>query len=550
MKNKTRYIVLVMICLWSLPTVFADNDEQNSYQPVDISSDGIPGFTYPTPESVIDGWINTGNTDSIYTHAWNLWMAINKKTNEVYDEDTLLVWETWHSLEEIVEMVQNTSKGFDVEGRTRAAIQIPRQMLKFDHLTLETADDTIFESVKYSPASAEYALMNKIFLQSTLDSLYQAGAKIEFPDAAMNIKPVFKIIADHNLDESGLFPFKAWTGPPELDTIPFPQSDWSGCVYVDPQMGSSNANSVDTTCGNPGPQNTYYLNDFIYYRIDSTNVAFLSETYGFQCEPGDYAILVGMHMTTREITRWTWETFWWTPDPMAPAFPSLPESVSTRPAGLTGAAAHYAVSTAYQMVIPAQPLTGGLSYGDVLYSYNPYLEPPFDDKVLDNHDEGYAEIEQPGGQIVVNKVGIRTNCMSCHAQAHWAPTGTQISGLGYLGDSYVDMGQDIPMWQNALQADFAWSVVDNIIDDVTAIKDISSHEKTWSFYPNPANNTIYFNMIQRPLNPELRIYNLSGRLMKSKQIDSYESFQMSLETFAPGIYLLKLDGQTQKLIVR
>ena len=44
--------------------------------------------------------------------------------------------------------------------------------------------------------------------------------------------------------------------------------------------------------------------------------------------PGDFAILVAMHVATREVPNWTWQTFWWTLD--TPAIPAPINGASSR----------------------------------------------------------------------------------------------------------------------------------------------------------------------------------------------------------------------------
>ena len=550
MKLQHFGIILFIIFSFNINFILADNDGTNRYVPVDITSEGIPGFDYPTSDIKIQNWVASANSDSLYKHAWNLWLAINQKSNQVYEGDTLLIWETWFTMDEIVEITKSPITQFSRNERFRAELNIPAQILKFDHLTMETSDDTVFENVKYSPASADYVISNKILLRSTLDSLLALGEGLSFPSAAMNIKPVWKVINKSNLNASGLFSFKAWTGPPAGDTVPFPQNDWKGCVYVNPEIGSTGATEVDTTCDNPNVSNTYYIDDFIHYKIDSANAAGLNLLYNFKCEVGDYAILVGMHMTTAEIDRWTWETFWWTPNPDAPSFPSLPEIVDARPMGITGAAAHYALAITYQMVVPVQPYYGGSSVGDILYAYNPYLEPPFGPASLDNQNGTFAEVINSQGQSVVNKVGIRTNCMSCHANANWGPGGWQKDRLGYIGDGYIDMGPNSSHWEGVIQADFAWSVVNNAIDDISSVDELSYKSPSWSYYPNPAKNNIYISTKTFRENSTLNIYSLSGKLIYTQVLDELSSNTIDITSFTSGIYLLRLDGETMKLVIQ
>ena len=72
-------------------------------------------------------------------------------------------------------------------------------------------------------------------------------------------------------------------------------------------------------------------------------------------KPGDIVILVGMHVTSRENTRWTWQTFWWAPDPLNPPAPSSKAVAAHKPKALTGAPAHYAMAITYYMVNPKEP---------------------------------------------------------------------------------------------------------------------------------------------------------------------------------------------------
>ena len=37
-----------------------------------------------------------------------------------------------------------------------------------------------------------------------------------------------------------------------------------------------------------------------------------------QVKAGDLALLVAMHVTTKELPNWTWQTFWWEPFPTRP----------------------------------------------------------------------------------------------------------------------------------------------------------------------------------------------------------------------------------------
>ena len=102
-----------------------------------------------------------------------------------------------------------------------------------------------------------------------------------------------------------------------------------------------------------------------------------------------------MHVAGREIARWTWQTFWWTPTPDDPQAPSSQAIAGLRPAQLAGAARNYAMSVAYDMTIPGQPNVGGQNVGSAIYAYNPYLEARFGPANLPNSLAGYGPDGKP-----------------------------------------------------------------------------------------------------------------------------------------------------------
>jgi len=137
---------------------------------------------------------------------------------------------------------------------------------------------------------------------------------------------------------------------------------------------------------------------------------------------GDYVVLVGMHIMTKEQTGWTFQTFWWTDKPSSNPYsadqPSLPSA--------RGPWQHYAMTTTYG--IPASP-------GLYPVAFNPYIE---------------LAADHP----------IETNCMNCHHRAAWPKTDT-----GYLvpgGPSALAIySQNNPfIFNGTLKVDSLWSIAD------------------------------------------------------------------------------------------
>ncbi|MCP3162012.1 hypothetical protein [Myxococcus qinghaiensis] len=106
---------------------------------------------------------------------------------------------------------------------------------------------------------------------------------------------------------------------------------------------------------------------------------------GLKAEAGDSAVLTAMHVNTKELVNWTWQTFWWQPGSDAPDdFPGSKKGMTDK---VTGAGRNYAMCTAYNQ-------TQGTGSSKMVVCFNPYLE------------------TSPG----IPK-GIQSNCMTCHGTA-------------------------------------------------------------------------------------------------------------------------------------
>ena len=81
-------------------------------------------------------------------------------------------------------------------------------------------------------------------------------------------------------------------------------------------------NAIDQGCKGQTTASTFYVDDFIHHTITAVEAPAVSRQTGMTVSAGDIAILVGMHVTTREATRWTWQTFWWSANPGQPYLPS------------------------------------------------------------------------------------------------------------------------------------------------------------------------------------------------------------------------------------
>lgn len=433
--------------------------------PVPFPDPGIAGFSFPEDSNVINNWLAEEDWESITRHAWGIWTGLTDVVDADCDGNTLRVFETWTTPEDIVAALKGNANP-PAMSCGRAPLTVPTQL---GHVPMmvggESPDTVVYESVAYSPAAATYALDNRIFERDKLNALYASGVRsVVFPNDAITIKPVFRIIPQ----DATAYSIKVWPGPPN-PAQPYHETAWTACAYVSTDGTGQGDGSVDVNCtGTATPQTTYNVEDFIHFKLTAADSAyFVSEFFDGSAEKikeGDYAVLVGMHVASREIERWTWQSFWWAPNPDSPNAPSSESIANLRPAELMGAPRHYAMTTAYSMVWPAQPARGGQSVGEPVYAYNAYLEAPFDSGVF-----GWkSEITGPNGEKIVNQFGVETNCMSCHILANYDPAKAKTGEMFlYAADTYISLADTF--YTNKLRADFAWSLTANIFPDSAAV---------------------------------------------------------------------------------
>ena len=430
----------------------------------------VPGFKFPEDSNVIYSWFSPYDSGKVYEHAWGIWAGLTAGTGQAYQGDSLLVYQTWLGIGEIQSLIGSGLQAglAGVKKRGRSPLAIPNQFkdaISFRKRSLLKGNiDTnagnafgtnFWVAVSYDPTSANYAISNSIFRQSVLDKYAVPGGVGNipaFPQSAINIKPVYFV--GHRKDS--LIRVDSWPGPPETPQEYAPQN-WNRYVYADVSNSQPTGKILVPAHGpNPTPAEiqaaTCNLSDFIYYHIDAAMAHFLNEqqsaVQGDTARAGDLALLVAMHVTTKEISNWTWQTCYWAADPENPHSPSSKMAARQRPSQLQGAAAHYALSAAYVEVLPSQPLSGGTNKGvSAMIGYNPYLEAGF----------GPADLNYPNKFNSSYVYGIQTNCMSCHTLA------TIDGQVGYSADQYIS--NDDTVFKNRVRLDFAWSIQQAVIKD-------------------------------------------------------------------------------------
>ncbi|HEU0015620.1 MAG TPA: hypothetical protein VFQ45_18225 [Longimicrobium sp.] len=407
---------------------------------------------FPVDSATILRWVQATDTVSIRRHAWNIWVGLTAMTNQVANGDTLPVYETWLSRYEVynVGIPLADRRAFATRGRpVDRGFHSPVQ---FHHpasvgLTGTSAgqDERVIAGVKYNMASAGHVWRYNYTDSTTLDSLNNAWPTstpiadrniVPFPDSAIATKPVYWIV-----NQTGLTVMPYWAGV-DSSTNPGQPTDttWTQFVAIDP-TGQQVGDTVQVQeHGRTYPARVIGLDQFYSFPLTQDEVNDITnptnnpaldteiandsiDVYadGRQSQQpvsvGDYAVLTAMHVSTKEIGNWTWQTFWWTPDyrnnPLA----------SDQPAGVQGPFKNFAMQQAYYMVIPSGP-----SQGQNQVTFNPYLE---------------TGLTPPDS-------GIASNCMSCHRMATWTFSNYHFYGNIQPGDSALFAG--------FTKLDFLWSV--------------------------------------------------------------------------------------------
>jgi hypothetical protein len=398
-------------CVLGVLVLAVGNEALGQFNPVGFPKHtGVPGFVFPVSQQTIDKWNATDNTEAMAAHAWGIWVGLNMPSGEKYQGQELRVFETWNTTDEVTPPPAAAAPK-PAPPRSLTPKRLHQFRFRNGVMMAKAAvpSDAPLGFVKYDPSAADFILKNKIISTATLDKLIVPGKIGNIPDlpkTSISIKVRTDSTAPDPMNP-GYHKLNVWPGPPN-PAASSAEGTWPNYVWIDlnpknPSTGNGSSGKTRT------PANTYSINNFIHFT-----------------DGGQTSIVAGMHVTTREASNWSWQTFWWTPESAKPPLPSSHAIAKIRPEKLLkmGAPAHYAVALAYSM---------STSKGGTVFGYNPYLEAGF------------------SGLAGKYQFGVQTNCMSCHANASY-------KGIpnSYVGDENVNIAG--PQFQGQVRLDFLYSL--------------------------------------------------------------------------------------------
>jgi hypothetical protein len=404
---------------------------------------------FPVDSATILGWVAAVDTVRIRQHAWELWAGLTAMTGQVSGGDSLPVYETWLSRFEVYNPAL-AGEGGALRARGRQLDRGFHSPVQFHHpgavaatATTGWQEERLVAGVKYDMSSAEHVWTHDYVDSTRLSALndsfpatpIDARNIVPFPNTAVATKPVYWVVSR---TEMTVMPYWAGVDASTDPAQPTP-STWTQFVVVDP-TGTRVGQTVDVSAnGTTYPSEVIGLDrlysfaltqdevDAVLSTDPASDVEFATDSVEVlvirgdstvqemrQVGVGDRAALVAMHVATKEIGNWTWQTFWWTPDP-----DDDPLS-RDKPAAVTGPFRSFAMQQAYYMTVPSGP-----AQGEDQVTFNPYLETAF------------------------ANVGTTSNCMSCHQTATWP-------GARYIFSGDVNPGG--PDFAGQLKLDFLWSV--------------------------------------------------------------------------------------------
>jgi hypothetical protein len=434
-----------------------------------------PVRSYPSRPGRINGWVARAQLDSVRMHGWDVWESITRPSGE----DSLPIWETWFSGDEVYNLEPAEARRRLQAGARRERKrdwELPHQffhpaargqktdlqaMARMGHrIPVDTAE-AVTSFNRYTRELAVAVVERGFNRAAVLDSINAAfnargtpvaqrkiSTSVDSVDARqIALKPVFQFISG---TQPTVLPYWNGISPVNTDSLENPEPHtWRQGVVIDPtgklRPGSRVWMSVN---GNPPdsllvvPLSAIYhlrltaadsaaFSDFAKTSGDDVGAGNLTDSLSVAAmvRPGNYALLTAMHVTTKEIANWTWQTFWWSPHPRDPFYGA------DRPRTIRGPWSNYNMDVACWM---AQPNRKG---GDPWIAFNPYLETNLDGTVTVN---GTA----------IQWTGVHSNCMSCHRMAGWQSGGNTPP---YVPSGFISPA-DSSFFAGFTKLDFLWSI--------------------------------------------------------------------------------------------
>lgn len=465
----------------STPTPVASASPTGGITPTDIPA----GFGYPGDRAQIQAWADQWEIAKITQHTWDMWAGMTADSGQTDpDGSKLPYWETWCGTADVFGGTCGKTLA-----RASRPFRIPSQFThgaKLKGLSAAPPDTQVVSFNKFNPSMAQYlnaqhtgpgttgpynytSVSSLIALNTAWpantetvnrkveEAPYQPTSSSAPGFAGIETKPVIFLIK-----ATGLTPMPLWQGPSgsTTPTAPTPNT-WTTCVLLDP----ANTGGPDVA---PVPATPQQIAQAVAmpYACDKTKYLYapLATIYSFKMNAaeaaswntaqkgiggsggtaaaGDFGVLGGMHVNSKEIVNWTWQTFYWQAGADTPN--GFPGSKAGMTANVKGPWRNYASCSAYNQ-------TEGNKSTKMVVCFNPFLET--------------ATSGIPAG--------LTSNCVSCHGTATVSgppianpapPPSANPTTLAYPPDykKPISFGEGTipidPRFKGFTRTDFSWAI--------------------------------------------------------------------------------------------
>lgn len=406
----------------------------------------LPTAEFPRARVELETMILDGDTVGMRKHAWHLWSMLTANARCAPQPR----WRTWWPASATLE---DSAATFHFEApRIFTADDPDHEELGPDGLPIAPlpprlpGPPLVVVNVLFNDVAHEWIRdhsLNTVAGLTTLHDGFASGAVPieqrqvpEFRFGAVALKTVWVLIRSEGMD------LPVWKPDTERKGITgdergYPPEHWATKIRVithavpaDAAAAAPAPTIADPAAGStPSPYNTINVDRFYNIPLDSQRlVDSINVSLGLTDDEktkigarvGDVAVLVGMHVATKELPDWVWATFWWHPEPDSGDF------AAERPDTVKG------VWRNYLMDVALDPMTPRECDGRPNACFNPWLE---------------AKLNGNGG-------GVNSNCASCHARARWHPT-------KYYSPTFFKQGR-VPMtneiFADTVRLDYVWSL--------------------------------------------------------------------------------------------
>jgi hypothetical protein len=437
--------VALLVAVFSQPVL-----GQNAASPPPGYFDIPAGFDFPADKRLLEQYRSQPSIAAQRIHAWNLLGGLTRPT----PDGKFSIFETWFSEDETFASGVSNLRGRGSSMPT-PRFSVPRQFGASrgtnDAAAPAAPGSAVLSFVLYNFAGYNHVRTNRLFQASALDNLVKNGAfdvKIPqsrtippFPSNAVVLKTVWWPVAKDKVSAMPIWDPEA--NPPQAAGNPLPT--WSRFIGVDATRPVPAGETGDITFDGQTKRNSHIVGIGGFHArvledrdvVDAVNNQTLlaqvaQSSFGRPLAVGDFAVLVALHVTTKEIDDWVWATYWWHDRPSDGPF------AQNRVGAISGVWRNYLMDVAYDLNLPAE------RDGSPHVTFDPWLEARFS-------DGGHG-----GG-------GVVSNCMNCHNRASWPnrPAASCPNNRCFLPIYRGNPDFEDPAYASGrLRTDFLWSIPD------------------------------------------------------------------------------------------